>query len=121
MNKAGYRGGIEQGAEEVLQSNFDDGYEVGFATGLMLGRYKALATHLFSTHQFPMAIKLLLTAMKEGKCHLCAIEQGDNFDKLDTSYLVEDHKMHVDALIEELYNYFAPLLTERQMENLKIN
>ncbi|XP_015120984.1 uncharacterized protein LOC107043846 isoform X2 [Diachasma alloeum] len=107
-SKTGYRDGIDDGSQEVLQSDFDVGYEDGFKTSFILGKYKALAA--LNPQTKPPEIERILEATRRGACHICELESSGEINQLQSPEGIKNHKAHVTKVIDKLNEYFSQLL-----------
>ncbi|XP_063977556.1 uncharacterized protein LOC135162722 [Diachasmimorpha longicaudata] len=112
-SKTGYREGIDEGSQQVLQADFDVGYEDGFKTSFILGKYKALAA--LNPQKNPPEIERILEATRRGECHICRLESSGEINQLESAEAIKQHKGHVIGVIKKLNDYFAPLLEEKNL------
>ncbi|KAF7990843.1 hypothetical protein HCN44_000648 [Aphidius gifuensis] len=116
--KTGYREGVEEGSSTVLQSDFDIGYVDGFKIAFILGKYKAIANLYLKDTQHPQEIIDILNTTKRGACYICKLEQ--NSENLDPQ-AIELHKEHTTKILNKLYDYFLPLLKNKNIDLAKMN
>lgn len=111
--KTGYREGVEEGSNTVLQSDFDIGYVDGFQVAFILGKYKAIANLYLNDIQHPQEIVDIINTTKRGACYICKLEQDSK--NLDLR-AIELHQEHTNMILNKLYNYFSPLLKNKNMD-----
>ncbi|XP_011303496.1 yae1 domain-containing protein 1 [Fopius arisanus] len=114
-SKAGYREGVDEGSQEVLQSDFDVGYSDGFKISFLLGKYKALAA--LNPEKIPPDIQKILEATRRGECHICHLESSGEINLLESQEVIRAHRDHITKIIHKLKENFSPLLREK---NIKI-
>nr|XP_012228952.1 PREDICTED: yae1 domain-containing protein 1 [Linepithema humile] len=118
-SKTGYREGVQDGADSVLQEGFDIGFKDGFETAFTLGKYKSLAATLSSTSKHPTDIAAILEKTRRGACHICSAEsQNPNIHDMPFSEILKDQKTHSTKVINRLHEYFEPILNN---SNIGIN
>ncbi|KAL6263965.1 hypothetical protein P5V15_004046 [Pogonomyrmex californicus] len=113
--KTGYREGMQDGADSVLQNGFDIGFKDGFKTAFMLGRYKGLAiVSMPSTLEHPADVTAILDKTRRGACWICSIESQSETSNLPEtapfSEILNEQRMHSTKIISRLCEYFKPVL-----------
>ncbi|XP_043271490.1 protein YAE1 homolog isoform X2 [Venturia canescens] len=117
-SKTGYRDGIEEGSQAVLQKDFDQGYEDGFKAAFELGKYKGLSSIYFKDHAHPDEIVGILEKTRRGACHICiseSKERASGDENSSTTKIIEDHRKHVESRLKVLREYFEPLMKEKRI------
>ncbi|XP_014467664.1 PREDICTED: uncharacterized protein LOC106740795 [Dinoponera quadriceps] len=118
--KTGYREGIQDGADSVLQKGFDIGYEDGFKTAFMLGKYKSLSLVLLSGIKHPVDVAITLDKTKQGICWICSMESQNitcNYESISFSEVLNNQRKHSTEIINKLHEHFQSVLKE---PNIKI-
>ncbi|XP_029161969.1 protein YAE1 homolog [Nylanderia fulva] len=112
--KTGYREGIQNGADSVLQEGFEIGFKDGFETAFTLGRYKSLATSLPSTVKHPADVTTVLDKTRRGACWVCSMESQNKTsnENIQFSEILSNQRTHSAAVINRLKEYFEPILNK---------
>ncbi|KAK0087246.1 hypothetical protein PV325_001402 [Microctonus aethiopoides] len=121
MSKTGFREGVEEGSQAILQADFDKGYVDGFKTAFILGKYKSLAIFELNEIEHPKEINDILEKTQRGVCHICDLESSNENLRGDSEIIINNHQKHVSTVLNKLYSYFSPLLKDRGIDisNLK--
>lgn len=95
----------------MLQEGFDIGFEDGFKTAFVLGKYKSLIATVSSTLKHPTDIAAILEKTRRGACHICSVEsQNPNVHDMPFSEILENQRTHSTKVINRLHEYFEPIL-----------
>lgn len=109
-SKTGYREGVQDGADSVLQEGFDVGFKDGFETAFVLGKYKSLIATLSPTSKHPADIAAILEKTRRGACHICSVEsQNPDIHDMPFSEILKDQKTHSARVINRLHEYLEPI------------
>ncbi|EZA51287.1 hypothetical protein DMN91_012905 [Ooceraea biroi] len=112
--KTGYREGIQDGADSVLQHGFDIGYKDGFETAFTLGRYKSLVTALSPTTKHPDDVTAVFDQTRRGACWICSVESRNeakpSYQHVPFSEILNQQRTHSVQVIERLREYREAIL-----------
>ncbi|XP_053985987.1 uncharacterized protein LOC128880202 [Hylaeus volcanicus] len=110
--KAGYREGIENGADSVFQEGFDKGYEEAFKTAFILGKFKSLLNT--QDTEYPSSINKILDKTRRGACYICEMESQNKNDDTQKPFpqIINEQRTHSMKVIETLCQYFQPHMKE---------
>ncbi|KYN19522.1 PREDICTED: uncharacterized protein LOC108761459 [Trachymyrmex cornetzi] len=118
--KTGYREGIQDGADSVLQEGFDIGYKDGFETAFTLGRYKGLAVASTLTLEHPTDVAAVLKRARRGACWICEVESRNKtsnlHEKAPFSEVLNEQREHSAETINRLHEYLEPILKKSGIE-----
>ncbi|EFN79931.1 uncharacterized protein LOC105187314 [Harpegnathos saltator] len=117
--KTGYREGVQDGEDSVLQESFDIGYKDGFKTAFILGKYKGLSHALSSNIKHPVDIAATLDKTKRGICWICKMESENttyNYENISFSEILKNQKKHSTEVLNKLHEHFQPVLKESNIE-----
>ncbi|KAL0128884.1 hypothetical protein PUN28_003924 [Cardiocondyla obscurior] len=117
--KTGYREGILDGADSVLQEGFDIGYKDGFETAFALGRYKGLVAASTSASKHPTDVAAALDKTRRGACWICDMEsqnKAGTSQNAPFSEILNEQRAHSAEVISRLREYFKPLLKKSGIE-----
>ncbi|KYN03499.1 PREDICTED: uncharacterized protein LOC108773409 [Cyphomyrmex costatus] len=108
--KTGYREGIQDGADSVLQEGFDIGYKDGFETAFILGRYKGLAAASTFTLEHPTDVAVALEKTRRGACWICNVESQTKpfnpHENASFSEILSKQRENSAEVINRLHEYF---------------
>ncbi|XP_011167796.1 uncharacterized protein LOC105201470 isoform X2 [Solenopsis invicta] len=112
--KTGYREGIQDGEDSVLQEGFDIGYKDGFETAFALGRYKGLTVAAMPTLEHPPDVSATLDKTRRGACWICNMESQNKtsspHENTPFSEILNEQRVHSTEVISKLHEYFKPIL-----------
>ncbi|XP_032686891.1 uncharacterized protein LOC116851530 [Odontomachus brunneus] len=117
--KTGYREGIQNGTDSVLQEGFDIGYEDGFKIAFMLGKYKSLSLASSSTIEHPADVTVTLNKTKRGVCWICSMESQNkscNYENISFSKVLDNQRKYSTDVINRLHEHFQSVLKESSIE-----
>ncbi|KAG5331108.1 YAED1 protein, partial [Acromyrmex charruanus] len=116
--KTGYREGIQDGADSVLQEGFDIGYKDGFETAFTLGRYKGMVATFTLEH--PTDVAAVLKRARRGACQICEVESrnetSNSHEKAPFSKVLSEQREHSAEVINGLHKYLEPILKKSGIE-----
>lgn len=118
--KTGYREGIEHGSESAFQQGFDEGYKDGFKIAFLLGKFKSLINNTATNAELPFDIKEILDKTRRGECYLCKLESENTQKDIQNkpySQIVSAQKMHLNKVIERLYQHFQPIIKQLNIDD----
>ncbi|XP_051166712.1 uncharacterized protein LOC127284998 [Leptopilina boulardi] len=118
--KSGYREGMDDGSDAVLQEGFDVGYAEAFKTAFALGMYKSMAKALPDDVKIAPEIVEILRTTDTGACVLCKTEPSVSSRRKTEEKTLEQvlkaQREHSAHTIKTLYDYFVPLLKQHNVK-----
>ncbi|XP_024868013.1 uncharacterized protein LOC112452161 [Temnothorax curvispinosus] len=112
--KTGYREGVQDGADSVLQEGFNIGYKDGFKIAFALGRYKGLAAASTTMSEHPADVAVALDKTRRGACWICDVESrnktSDPFENASFSQVLNEQRVRSAGVVNRLHEYLEPVL-----------
>ncbi|XP_043462152.1 uncharacterized protein LOC122498475 isoform X2 [Leptopilina heterotoma] len=117
--RKGYREGMDDGSDDVLQEGFDLGYVEAFKTSFAIGIYKSMAQALPKTVEISKEIEEILRTSDTGACVLCkntvSVSSRRKTEEKTLEQILKEQRQHSAHIIKMLYDYFVPLLKEHNV------
>ncbi|XP_011882421.1 PREDICTED: uncharacterized protein LOC105570076 [Vollenhovia emeryi] len=108
--KIGYREGIQDGGDSVLQEGFDIGFKDGFEAAFPLGRLKGLAVAATPTREHPAHVLAALDKTRRGACRICDVGSSNQREGIAFERALDEQKIHSMEVLARLHMYFEPIL-----------
>lgn len=113
---------MENGSNDVFQEGFDKGYEEGFKTAFILGKFKSLINAMPQNTEHPQHIREVLDKTRRGACCICVTESqsADESIQKPLSQIVNEQRAHSAERIQALRQYFRSYVKELNIDQSNV-